>query len=383
MNSILRATAVVALILVGVLAPSTALAGGPGGCGSQIAGLTAQADFTSAPDASGNVTEVFMFAQQGSPSGLLLGINVYNATTFNPVSEAASCVSLPSGSLTISPDLTSAQLSPTSVHLFDFVNNVYFDVTASASWAGSGALSHSIATSIENSSGFHVSAHLLDTSRGAASAGTVTGGGTSYVSTPSDFAQIDDVKYGSVAVGFGNPGPGGGFGPCSLASSGQTAQASFNSAPDASGNVTNVFIFAEQGAPSTLFVAVNVYNVTTLNQVSSASNCVTLPSGGLAIARDLSSAQLSPTTVQLFDYVNNVSFEVTASASWVGTGAESHNISTQIQNSPGFHLSSHFFDTSRGASATGSVTGAGTSLVSTPSDFGELDNVSDRMTTTN
>ena len=222
-KSLLRIAAGLSLAGAALL-PSTAFAGPiagpciPGGGGftptsasppaaNQVfhintAGLSASADYFTLDPATLSGTEVTVCAisSSGQPSVAFVTITQFVKGQPLPTLLAFGSAQLPAGAFTIDKQLISAALSVPTIHMFDKLTGVQFDVAVSLNWTGSGSVVRSLNIVHVMGQGFSFIGHSISEDRSADANGSVASATTSFASGSASFANLDSTRSGDVKI---------------------------------------------------------------------------------------------------------------------------------------------------------------------------------------
>ena len=194
---LLRVTVLLlALIAIACSTPAHAAAAGKATV-VKFHGLTAIADFDSfSPD---GCIETFVFlsgTQSKTGPEADVSIGQVNSCTGDELFAFGSTLN---PTFQVNNQLTSASLSAT-ISVFDEVSGNTFTVSVSATWTGTGPLSHQSGTSHFHTKNFSENFHFNDTFRDASASGTVSDGTTNFTPSPAVFAEIASFKSGDVII---------------------------------------------------------------------------------------------------------------------------------------------------------------------------------------
>ncbi len=205
MRKLLWAVAVLALAVVSLAFPGTALAGDV----FHVRQKGAEALFSSTDDSGCVVTEAFVFAgniRSQSPPGpgdrtseAFVGLSQFDLCTGEQLLSAFGFATLGAGDFQVGGDLTSASLD-TTIEVFDFVSGTSFLVDISLDWTGTGGLSRQHSNFHFHTPDFKINERFNGTFRAAEATGSISGAGMEFASGPSAFADIFSAKSGTVVI---------------------------------------------------------------------------------------------------------------------------------------------------------------------------------------
>lgn len=172
----------------------------------------------------------------------------------------------------------------------------------------------------------------------------------------------------------------GGGGGGSYKFKGRSADAFFSSTDSSGCIITDVGVFASRGvlqsppgpgsAAAFTSVFISQYNACTGEQLLAADGS-SVAGTDFQVDKKFNSATLS-TTVNVFDYESNLSFDVDINLTWIATGPLTRQLGNTHYDSPGCKLHTHFNDRSRPAEASGSVSDGTTNFTPEPSSGATL-----------
>jgi hypothetical protein len=172
--------------------------------------LGAEAYFTSVDPSGCIVTDVGVFVRDenfqnppgsGSPSSwVFLSISQYDYCRNTQLLYADGFTSLAEADFQTTRRLDWATLN-TTVTVYNYTSDEFFDVYVDLTWTGSGPLSRQNSHFHSHSPGCNINSHFSGTFRFAEASGTVSDGTTNFAAEGSDFAQIFSAKSGDVYVG--------------------------------------------------------------------------------------------------------------------------------------------------------------------------------------
>lgn len=166
---------------------------------------------------------------------------------------------------------------------------------------------------------------------------------------------------------------------------GAAAAAGFESVDGSGCVVTDVFVQAQQVKQNrnsgvlggaTAFVTVSEFDQCTFTDLVEADGQATLPAGAFQIDNKLATASLVA-SVDVTDIFTNNTFTVDANVAWTASGAATTTKSHFQQKSGGFTIIENSHDASVDATATGTVSQGGTTLVSGDALFATMFNAND------
>ena len=162
---------------------------------------------------------------------------------------------------------------------------------------------------------------------------------------------------------------------------GAAAQAEFESVDGSGCVVTDVFVQGQQvkekntpiPSGTLALVSVSEFDQCTFTQLVFADGSASLPASAFQIDPKLNAASLIG-SVDVTDILTSNTFTVDVNVAWTGSGAIDLQKSHQQFKSGGFTVIDNFHGASRLATATGTVSQGGTTLVSGDAVFADLFN---------
>jgi hypothetical protein len=155
---------------------------------------------------------------------------------------------------------------------------------------------------------------------------------------------------------------------------GETASAFFSSTDGCI--ATDVFISATEGVSqnppgkgdpiSQAFIFISQYNFCTDTLLLNAEGFALLSNADFDVSGKLDLATLN-TTINVFDFVSNTSFDIFIDLTWTGIGPLSRQSNNSHFNTPGCKIHSRFRGTFRSAEASGTVSDGTTNFTPEPS----------------
>jgi hypothetical protein len=154
----------------------------------------------------------------------------------------------------------------------------------------------------------------------------------------------------------------------------KAVQAYFDSY-DASGCIeTSGYVVADlglSGSDATAYVAVSRYDYCTETYLYADGSTTQV---NLQVGNKLDAASLIA-TIPVYDYYNDVSFDLAVNLAWTATGPASTSSNHSTFRGPGYKNVSTFRGTFRPAEATGSISDGTTNFAPNASYWAEIDNI--------
>jgi hypothetical protein len=146
--------------------------------------------------------EVAIVPSGPSSSGGIIQVSITKTDTCNfytPVLQAAGYSTLPGSDFEVGKNLAWATLN-TTINVYDFISDSYFDVSVDLTWTATGDSSRSTIITRDKSPVLIFRQSIDGTSRIAEVVGSVSDGTTNFTPNPAPNAYISNVKTGSLSI---------------------------------------------------------------------------------------------------------------------------------------------------------------------------------------